>query len=104
MRTYGQFSVVDIANADARALQLPYKGNRFSMVIILPNKKDCIKKLEQHISQMDFSKDIQFGEPSKMFQVILPKFKIETSMVLISAMKELGVKDLFDKGRADLSG
>jgi len=104
MRTQGQFSVVDIPNANARALQLPYKGNRFSMVIILPNERDGIKKLEQDISKMDFSKDIPFEKPHQTFHITLPKFKIETSMVLISALKELGVKDIFDRDRADLSG
>ena len=104
MRTQGQYSVVDIKNVDARALQLPYKGDRFSMVVILPNDRDGFKKLEQDLSKIDFSKDIQFDKPSKTYQVTLPKFKIETSMGLVSALKELGIKDLFDAAKADLSG
>ena len=55
-------------------------------------------------SKIDFSKDIQFGKSHQTFHVTLPKFKIETSMVLISALRELGVKDIFDRDRADLSG
>ena len=62
------------------------------------------KKLEKDLPQIDFSKDNQFDKPRKTYQVTLPKFRIETSMELVTTLKELGIKDLFDPAKADLSG
>ena len=104
MHARSQYSIVDIKNAKARALQLPYKGDRFSMVVILPNDRDGIEKLEQDITRINLSEDIQFEKPRKTYQITIPKFKIKSSMELIKTLKRLGVKDLFDPRSADLSG
>ena len=104
MQTQGKYSTVEIKNADATALQLPYEDERFSMVVILPNQRYGIKKLEQDLTKIDFSKDIQFDKPTTTYQVALPKFKIETTMNLVQDLKDLGINDLFEAGKADLSG
>jgi len=104
MNAKSQYSIVNIKNAKAKALKLPYKGDRFSMVVILPDDKDGIKKLEHDITKINLSEDIQFEKPKKTYHISIPKFKIETSMKLVSTLNRLGVNDLFNSGSADLSG
>ena len=72
------------------------------MLISLPNKKDGLSSLEnidaKHL--MNISSSMFSGN----FDVSLPKFKLESTFKLNDCLKELGMPDVFDMGRADLSG
>ncbi len=73
-------------------LELPYKGNRIAMRVILP--KEGAK------AQPDAARVAALADASKSAQVhiSLPKFKIEWSGELTDALKGLGVKRAFDDG------
>ena len=91
-------------NNDLRCtiLMMPYKGDRLSMLIYLPNDPAEFNELEAKFTSLDPA-DFQVME--REFIVALPKFKIETTHEeLVSNLKELGLIDLFDPAKADLSG
>ncbi|XP_059179562.1 leukocyte elastase inhibitor-like [Physella acuta] len=84
-------------------LELPFKGNRFSMYFALPQKMDGISDLENLLATPGKVDELFDGLTSKVVRVSLPKFKIETSLDLINPLIELGMYSEFDD-RADFSG
>lgn len=103
MKTKGKYSVLEPKGLEARAINLPYKGERFHMTIILPNKKNGLEKLEKDLLKFDFSKGLKFENP-RTYHIQIPKFKIESRFDLVDKLQSLGITDLFDKSKADLSG
>ena len=95
---YG-FKVADIKDIDARALQMPYKGNRLSMIFILP--KTNLAKTEGALSNFNWS-GFEFDSPSH-FEVQVPKFKIESTHHLKVPLINLGLTDIFNE-KANFTG
>ncbi|XP_074031214.1 leukocyte elastase inhibitor isoform X7 [Leptinotarsa decemlineata] len=87
---------------DAKVLELPYTNKDISMLIILPNDKNGIAKLEEKLSQTDLTKITEnMYRPEVM--VSLPKFKIEQTIDLKDSLTELGLGNMFSD-TADFSG
>lgn len=86
----------------AQVLDLPYSGNAFSMVVILP--------LGMDISSLEASGYLQglvensLNMPARTVDVQLPRFKAEALVVLNDKLKNLGMKDAFHLSTADFSG
>lgn len=90
---------------DCQILELPYEGSCLSMFIILPNQIDGIEALHKSLSS-DFLQSIIENQQfhSGEVEVKLPKFKMESSFELKQHLSALGMADLFDSNKADLSG
>jgi serpin B len=83
------------------AIELPYEGGKFSMVVFMPNE-GTLAQFEQGLEVSllaDLSGKFGRGEVILSF----PKFKIESSLDLGGALSELGMVDAFDAGLADFS-
>ncbi|XP_062986369.1 leukocyte elastase inhibitor-like isoform X3 [Elgaria multicarinata webbii] len=99
-----------IHECKCRVLELPYKGKELSMIILLPDDiEDNSTGLEQLEKQLTLEKLQEWTHPGKMYSnndvyVHLPKFKLEETYDLKSHLVALGVMDVFDSGKADLSG
>ncbi|XP_054841822.1 uncharacterized protein LOC129333908 [Eublepharis macularius] len=93
-----------------RVLELPYKGGELSMIFLLPDDiEDNSTGLEQLEKELTLAKLQQWTQPEKMssfndVHVHLPKFKLEESYDLKSSLSALGMWDVFDSGKANLSG
>ena len=87
-------------------LELPYESEQLSMLIILPPTIDDFRALEKSLSTAQLNK--MLGElyeyPTAKLDIHLPKFKFTTSLQLNSNLQKLGMKDVFDRAKADLSG
>lgn len=77
------------------------------MIILLPNRRNGLNFLESAMS----SKHIldKLTQRLKNFKrqrltVVIPKFIMETSLRLGDVLKQMGITDLFDPAKADLSG
>ena len=92
-----------IDELDCSALELPYKGGELSMLILLPNKKDGLSTLEKNINANQLMSISSSMYPGNV-DVSLPKFKLESTFKLNDCLKELGMPDVFDENKADLSG
>lgn len=88
-------------NEQLQILELPYEGDRLSMLILLPNDMDGIKSLEESLTAQKISqwKNDLF---ERKLQVQMPKFTMETDYDLIPGLKNLGIHDAF--GPADFTG
>ncbi|GIY88728.1 leukocyte elastase inhibitor [Caerostris darwini] len=88
---------------DFKALELPYKGENVSMLVLLPNQRDGISALETSMTPEKLSQVQQQMYKTKVV-VSLPKFKFDYGKELSPAIRELGVKDIFSARSADFSG
>ncbi|XP_060538104.1 leukocyte elastase inhibitor-like [Pantherophis guttatus] len=91
-------------------LELPYKGKDLSMIILLPdNIEDNSTGLEQLEKQLTLEKLQEWTQSKNMnssvdVNVHLPKFQLEENYDLESYFAALGLVDVFDSSKADLSG
>ncbi len=87
---------------DLQILELPYIGNKLSMLVLLPRKKDGLHNLE-----IQLTPEFLFDLTQKMWEtdvtVYLPRFKMEAAFTLNDALIALGMPDAFS-GKADFSG
>ena len=89
-------------------LKIPYKSdsNRLSMIIALPKDIDGIRDLENNLTYDMFTAWTRDTEPRNV-QMHIPKFNITAkygSDATIPAFQNLGIYDLFNSARANLSG
>ena len=83
----------------AQAVELPYVGERFSMVILLPTRgqfEDFADSLNA-----DLATEILENLSVQMVQIYMPRFEFRTSLELSDALEALGMTDAFILGRAD---
>ncbi|RZC38224.1 Serpin domain containing protein, partial [Asbolus verrucosus] len=85
---------------NAKFLKLPFLGKNISTVLVLPNDKDGIAKLESQVDKVF----VQHHFQPKILKVATPKFKIESATDFTSILKNLGVRRAFINGEADFSG
>ncbi len=94
-----------IAQGDGAALlELPYQGETASMYVLLPDKRDGLAALERRLPATLAALQGKLAE--QRVAVSLPTFVIDppASLRLVPALKALGIKQLFDPDRADLTG
>jgi serpin B len=93
-----RFNYADMG--DAQILELPYRGDKISMLIILPNNIEAfersltLEKLDEYRAEMK-------GE--KLDEICLPKFEIDTKYSLVEPLSALGMHTAFGE-EADFSG
>jgi serpin B len=97
----GRFRIKETENT--KVLEIPYADKNLSMFIILPDRKDGIKKLQNVLTTVMLSEMLAEAEEVDA-EIYIPKFKISYGTVdLTENFKKLGMNDAFDK-RADFSG
>ena len=86
-----------------QVLKLPYKGDRLSMILILPAERYGIEELESAIST-EMLQELQNNTSPTEVKVRMPKFEMSTNYNLIPALKAMGIQDAFNPKKADFSG
>uniref|UniRef100_H0XYJ2 Serpin domain-containing protein n=2 Tax=Otolemur garnettii TaxID=30611 RepID=H0XYJ2_OTOGA len=98
-----------IEDLKTHVLELPYQGKELSMLILLPDDiqddSTGLKKIEEQLTWENLH---EWTKPEHLevtqVNVGLPRFKLEDSYVLNTNLARLGVEDLFNGSKADLSG
>ncbi|XP_008938102.1 PREDICTED: leukocyte elastase inhibitor [Merops nubicus] len=98
-----------IPEVKIRVLEMPYDGRELSMIILLPDDiEDDSTGLQKLEKQLTLEKLHEWTCPEHLYptevHVRLPKFKLEESYDLKSDLAAMGMLDVFDSGKADLSG
>ncbi|XP_017465290.1 PREDICTED: leukocyte elastase inhibitor-like [Rhagoletis zephyria] len=78
----------------ARIVRLPYRGQKFSMFVALPNNERSIDSLLRRM-QNEQLKHMQWMMERTKFRVVMPKFKFGYKTDLKAALCRLGVVDIF---------
>lgn len=102
MASRSYFRRAFIKEADAQALELLYSGSQFSMIIILPNRYNGLARIESSLSSKLLSL-IDSKLSKTLIDVVIPKFKFESSPDVKRVLRNVGIIDLFNAD-ADLSG
>jgi serpin B len=83
-----------------QALEMPYKGNKLAMLVLLP--KTNLASIEGSLSA-DFIKQLQSQMNEQQVVVSMPKFTFKTSYSLSNTLRSMGITTAFS-GNADFSG
>ena len=84
------------------ALELPYKGDDLSMIVLLPKAVDGLGALEDKLTGGNLKKWTS-GLRKQKVNVHLPKFKTTSEFQLNAVLSSLGMPTAFKPGAADFS-
>ena len=103
MHREGRFRLAD--KDGVKALELPYKGNAMSMLIVLPNEPDGLDAVETSLDAAKLDALARAASPQQV-AVALPKFEIApaNSLSLRAELVNMGMVLAFDRVRADFTG
>ena len=88
---------------DARVLELPYRGDEMSMVIVLPGEAEGLVQLEASLGVERIAGWLSRLRRRELV-IGLPRFSIDAAPVsVLEPLVELGIRALFDPSRCDLS-
>jgi serpin B len=85
-----------------QAVELPYKGNELSMMILLPKEVEGCSRLENSLNARNLPIWLNQMKAQEV-NLILPRFKLESSFELSGELEKLGMRNAFHD-RADFSG
>lgn len=88
---------------DVRVLELPYRGNQLSMVVVLPDSVDGLAALEKNLSA-EYLQQWANGLHPQEVEVELPRFLSKQKFDLTRTLADMGMPTVFDAQSADLSG
>ena len=100
MHRTGQYNYAQVHGA--QVIQLPYEGGRYSMFVALPPAGADLDKFLPQITEGAFNSAIEMMRPKKV-KLSLPRFKVETSMLLNKALQDMGIRTAFTPA-ADFHG
>lgn len=90
-------------NSDAQILELPYTGNDYSMLLILPAQNTSLASIEAKLSPALLNQWIEALCPTSFVQVSLPKLALYFGPVdLKSNLLSMGMTDAFSAGTCNL--
>jgi len=91
------------SNDQVQILELPYQGDRLSMLIFLPNEIDGLVSLENSLTVEKIEQWKSELSEQRLF-IQIPKFKLETNYDLKASLPEIGMPSAFSISDADFSG
>jgi serpin B len=84
-----------LAEENFQALELPYVGDKLSMVVFLPRSKDGLTEFERSLTSANLTKWLSHLGSSKV-KVSLPRFKMTGAFSLKDQLQELGMVQAFE--------
>jgi len=89
-------------NNNLQLLEIPYKGNKISMVIILP-KVGKFKTVENMMDEKKLQEWLKNAMKTKV-KAYIPRFKFTQRFNLSKNLYDMGMEDAFNHAAADFSG
>jgi serpin B len=87
---------------DLQILELPYKGNKISMLILLPN--ESLGGIESSLTAEKLSEYKAQMKETKLDAIYMPKFEFDTKYFMKDTLIALGMPTAFNEDLADFSG
>lgn len=89
----------------ATGFMKPYKGGEYAFFAILPKDASIsANEFAKNFSAEDYNDLVKSVIKDGKVDTVLPQFKSEFSIILNDTLKNLGVKDVFEETKADLTG
>ncbi|KER23503.1 serine proteinase inhibitor [Opisthorchis viverrini] len=105
MYNHQSYRLTEITDLDAKAIKLSFNGERWKMLILLPNQRDGLQKLLNGLQQPGkFASVLAESFVEEKAEVYLPRFKLADCPPLDvkKLLQNCGIRRLFDR-EADLS-
>ncbi|EDW57323.1 serine protease inhibitor 42Dd [Drosophila virilis] len=96
MWTLQNFNYAEVSSLDAKVLELPYQNADYSMIVLLPNRKDGLRALQQSLVGKNLLSEIGDMSQHKV-EVELPKFSVTFGVSLEQPFKQLGITTMFSR-------
>lgn len=99
----GRFRYASYPQDQVQVLELPYQGDRLSMVLVLPGPSTTLAQVEEglHLARLDqWLSSLQ----ESTVALHLPRFKMQDALSLKGALQSMGLTDLFNPDQASLPG
>lgn len=97
-------STFNVAWADNfRGLELPYKGNKFSMFLFLPDEGSTVSDLVEELDGETWKEWQSLFTEVKDYDIEMPRFEFEFARSLKEDLKAMGLDEAFTD-QADFSG
>jgi serine protease inhibitor len=84
----------DSSTLNALFLRLPYRGRKFSMIVVLPKDANGIDQLVDQLDATNLNRALWYMDPAEV-NILMPKFKFDYTSHLNSAIESLGIKEIF---------
>lgn len=98
----GKFRYRRVAEG-TQVLELPFKGDDITMVLILPKPEKPLAKVEQELTSEVLQEWLD--ELAETLLVVhMPRFRIEDSFSVKEQLQDMGLTDLFIPEKAKLPG
>ncbi|XP_038206130.1 serpin B12 isoform X2 [Arvicola amphibius] len=109
MNQKGKFRIGFIEELQAQILEMKYTMGKLSMLVLLPScSEDNVKSLQELENKISHERIISWSRsenmPEESVAISFPQFIMEDSYDLNSILQDMGIKDIFDETKADLSG
>jgi serpin B len=101
MNQTGSFAYGD--RDGVQTLEMGYAGGRLVMDVLLPEQANGLGALEQQLAAGHLA-DLVSGLGQYQVAVTLPRFQVKTQYDLKGPLEALGMRTVFDRKAADLSG
>lgn len=101
MKQGGRYNYYE--DSKIQALEIPYKDDKASMVILLPNTSNGISELGKSLDYKYYQKIIESLQSTDV-SLSLPKFKMDFKFELGSTLSQMGMPLAFSQTGADFSG
>lgn len=88
---------------ELQLLEMPYKGDDLSMLILLPRKADGLPALEKKLTAANLQTWMS-GMRSRKVLAYVPRFKLTEQFELTSTLSALGMPSAFDSRKANFTG
>jgi serpin B len=91
---------------DVQIIDLPYKGERLSMSVILPKRRGGLREVEGRLDDRLLGRWLAAldAAPVREVQIVLPKVTVESAYQLVEPLKAMGMVAAFDPSRAKFRG
>jgi len=97
MWTLNNFQYGEVNNLDAKVIQMPFKNPDYSMLLLLPNKKDGLGNLIRSLKGKNLISMVEHDMSPQKVEVYLPKFSTSFGSNLVEPFKKLGVTTMFSR-------
>ncbi|XP_065165118.1 uncharacterized protein [Atheta coriaria] len=102
MATTEWYYYVESETLDSKIIRIPFKGKKFSMIIILPNAKAGLNYLLERINVIKLQQEVNYMDKRNV-DLVLPKFKFDFKARMSDTLKKMGLRAMFDSS-ASLPG
>ena len=93
----------ELPDARAKLLELPYRGDALSMLVLLPDAVDGLGALEGRLTAESLERWVAAAGRRDVL-VYLPRFTVDSRFGLVDTLAAMGMPSAFEAGRADFSG